>query len=487
MTVGVNEPPIVSTYRGGFNTSYSEYTKRVIDRLRVLSAQAAVSNPVTAQPLIAPSAWVAATVYKPGQSVVNGGNCYIALIGGTSAGSGGPAGTGNAAIVDGTVTWYYDQPSFSSNANAPTYTPATSASVVGSSGNFWSNSASSFNAGAAQIRDTSKFLLNCALWTETGGTQNTLTTNNQAQNPTVSFVTDAPLFAIVANGGSQWNSTIYVDGVPLTLGFGSATPISGSQFYHQLQFATRKARVITYEMLNQQQFYGVLCSDKISKVYQPSYPNTVCTAIVGTSYIGGSNQHPVTNSLGIGEQIGKLLGCNDCFVDSLGSGTGYVSAGSNGTFLSRLPNIVAYAPDLLIVTGGGINDRNAGATAASEQAAIQTYIAAARVALPKAVIIVVGAESGATGPAANVFTMEASANAAVLNQRDPNTFYISQSDVSGATAWLSGTGTTAATNASGNSDLYVGVDGIHPVHAGTYYLAKRHAQAIYNLIGSLTI
>lgn len=53
-----------------------------------------------------PAAWQALTLYVLGQRVSNGGNIYQATAGGTSASSGGPAGTGGS-ISDGTVTWAY--------------------------------------------------------------------------------------------------------------------------------------------------------------------------------------------------------------------------------------------------------------------------------------------------------------------------------------------------------------------------------------------
>lgn len=55
------------------------------------------------------AAWAGATVYAQGQQVEKGGNVYLAVVGGTSAGSGGPTGTGSG-IVDNGVTWNYVGP-----------------------------------------------------------------------------------------------------------------------------------------------------------------------------------------------------------------------------------------------------------------------------------------------------------------------------------------------------------------------------------------
>ena len=50
--------------------------------------------------------WLANTAYVVNQTAYNGGNVYVCTVAGTSAGSGGPGGTGTG-ITDGGVTWNY--------------------------------------------------------------------------------------------------------------------------------------------------------------------------------------------------------------------------------------------------------------------------------------------------------------------------------------------------------------------------------------------
>lgn len=63
-------------------------------------------------------AWVASTAYAVGQVRENGGNIYRCVTAGTSAGSGGPTGTGTA-IADGAAVWNYVSPksTFATMAN----------------------------------------------------------------------------------------------------------------------------------------------------------------------------------------------------------------------------------------------------------------------------------------------------------------------------------------------------------------------------------
>lgn len=51
-------------------------------------------------------AWAASTAYLLNQQVSNGGNVYRCTTAGTSAGSGGPTGTGSG-ITDGSAVWTY--------------------------------------------------------------------------------------------------------------------------------------------------------------------------------------------------------------------------------------------------------------------------------------------------------------------------------------------------------------------------------------------
>lgn len=60
-------------------------------------------------PGLAVPTWTANTAYVLGNYVNNGGQIYVCAVGGTSAGSGGPTGTG-AGIIDNTVTWNWHGP-----------------------------------------------------------------------------------------------------------------------------------------------------------------------------------------------------------------------------------------------------------------------------------------------------------------------------------------------------------------------------------------
>jgi len=130
--------------------------------------------------------------------------------------------------------------------------------------------------------------------------------------------------------------------------------------------------------------------------------------------------------------------------------------------------------DLIIVFGSG-NDINASQSALT--AAANTYWNALAAARPGVPIVVLGIEPGTlTGfpPAQNATVngwlksaaesnVNVSAFVDMINTRQP---------------WVTGTGNSASPNGTGNQDLFVGSDGIHPTIEGYRNLAERAAQAL---------
>jgi hypothetical protein len=77
--------------------------------ITITAIQAANRDPfidVSGTPF-AVSAWAPTTSYAVGDRRSNAGNTYVVRVAGTSAGAGGPSGTGTSDIIDGTVTWRF--------------------------------------------------------------------------------------------------------------------------------------------------------------------------------------------------------------------------------------------------------------------------------------------------------------------------------------------------------------------------------------------
>jgi hypothetical protein len=103
--------PVTSTDTATFTMPRSDSSAdatgfMVSGRIRTASGGATVFSGMTVGLSQTISAWAATTAYVAGSYCKNGGNIYKCATGGTSAGSGGPSGTGSG-ISDGTVVWNY--------------------------------------------------------------------------------------------------------------------------------------------------------------------------------------------------------------------------------------------------------------------------------------------------------------------------------------------------------------------------------------------
>ena len=82
---------------------------RAVEFFRRLGRTRHQFDPAIGNAFAAAAPWAASTTYLPGQVVSHGANAYRCTAGGTTAASGGPAGTGSA-IADGGVTWAFAGP-----------------------------------------------------------------------------------------------------------------------------------------------------------------------------------------------------------------------------------------------------------------------------------------------------------------------------------------------------------------------------------------
>jgi len=214
-----------------------------------------------------------------------------------------------------------------------------------------------------------------------------------------------------------------------------------------------------------------------SQLWRPD-PAPIRALIVGDSYTQGTGASFEQN--GWARQMALRLGW-DAIIQAFGS-TGYLAAGATSPFGSadRLNFVNAQSYDLVIVAGG-INDTTA-SYAPQVQASATAYYRAIRAAQPDAAILVLGAWAGSTGPstgANSVTAVEQAIRDAVAAVGDPMCRFVPVS-LNDATnrPWIFGTGRAGATNASGNSDLYIGSDGTHPNDAGHAHLGARGAAAV---------
>jgi lysophospholipase L1-like esterase len=182
----------------------------------------------------------------------------------------------------------------------------------------------------------------------------------------------------------------------------------------------------------------------------------------------------------------RFLGSNDVWDEARG-GTGYITAGSYATLANRVTaDVIAWTPNRLVVWAG-YND-NTGSQSAIATAAASLY-STIKAGLPSCEVYIIGCWSPTGSPASSITntdtTLRTAAAAAGYPFISPITGGCYDSTgtlVATHGAWITGTGRVGATTGSGNADIYIGTDAVHPTDAGHVYLARRITAAIRELM-----
>jgi lysophospholipase L1-like esterase len=201
--------------------------------------------------------------------------------------------------------------------------------------------------------------------------------------------------------------------------------------------------------------------------------------VVGDSFTAtGGMSTPLR---GFAQIVADLLGVRDVWNNGIGS-TGYLAnaAGSQTTFRQRLSDMVAAAPDIVLIVGG---HNDTGYTPAALQSELTAYLTAMRAqSVLSSIPIVIGGLNGANIATATTVPFENAMAAAVAAFADPLVFFIPE--ITGAAGpYFTGTGSTAAPAGNGNCDVYISSDAIHPNDAGHAFLAGRLADDIRRIFG----
>lgn len=437
-------------------------------KLRRLARDAQFNNALISPPLAVVPAWTISTAYVIGQVVANGGNDYFCLTAGTSAGSGGPTGTGAATITDNTVGWVYFNVTNTTAAlaKAPTVTTnTTQPGGLSTSYTLTSNSALFSYPGTLTAEAGSPTPYCFATVTVVSG--GNCSTTKSATFYSVSFYTDAPKFAITTNNQTDRTWRVLINNQYVNLS--GTVPANANPSYNLFDFTSaggRLPRLVTFQSQQSTGMSGVYMT-AIDSIWAPPTADKIRAIFVGDSITAGTGM--TVNGMAYPDQVGQLLGWNDIWNEGSG-GTGYTSnnSGVGVTFNGRIADVTSFSPDIVIVMGG-TNDVTAG-----EQAAALAYLQALRAALPTTPIIVTGLANGRNN--ANDTTNENSISAAVTQFADSRTYFIPV--ITDTTAWFSGTGNVGAPSGTGNDDVYASTNSPHFTQGGYSYLAQKLADKI---------
>ena len=313
-------------------------------------------------------------------------------------------------------------------------------------------------------------------------TRGTLTSSQSVW--TVEFGTDAQTFQLRFNYQTAGMYRLSIDGRKVTdlmQAVGGTTP--GSTHLMTIDLGSAAPRVIRLD------FYTV----PFGGVFLPpgatmwsTVPKSDRFMVFGDSLSDGSAVNTGGGGGTWAHRAARILGSNDYWNESRG-GTGYITAGSFATLANRVAlDVIGWNPNRLVIWAG-YND-NGGVQLDISTAAASLY-ATIRAGLPNTDVFIVGCWSPTGSPASSITntdnTLKAAAAAAGYPFISPVTgsiYNASGTLVATHGAWITGTGHVGATTGTGNADIYVGSDAVHPTDEGHVYLARRISAAIRELM-----
>jgi lysophospholipase L1-like esterase len=297
----------------------------------------------------------------------------------------------------------------------------------------------------------------------------------------------------VVDTGTENNYRVIVDGKYASFTFTTNTVTNGSAFiYITVDFTNaggRAVRDITLE--------GVTCfiaafvggTETLNRIADEG----LSIFLFGDSYsqcYGTFFPTPTSVTDGMFDAFNYImadrLGATDLLNNSV-AGCGYLApggaAGSALTAPQRIGDLQSLASSTdIVMIALGHND--VVYLAADTQAAALAFFKAIRAVVPAAPIIVFGVFAATLNATVPCIETEAAIQAAVVQFNDPNCYFIPcNSDPAGA--WFTGTGYEGHPTGSGNCDVYIYSDQIHPIAAGHQFLAGQCVNAVRNLLSTL--
>ncbi len=302
----------------------------------------------------------------------------------------------------------------------------------------------------------------------------------------VEFGTDATAFQLRFNWQTGGSVRISVNGRPMTdlmQSLGGTT--LGST--HMLTVTLGAAQPRTVRLDFSVAPFGGIYLPPGATMWKPPAP-VGRIMVFGDSIPGGSSMNSGGGAGTWFPRAARALGYADAWNEALGS-TGYITAGSTATLGTRAPiDVIPHAPDVLLIWAGYNDSGGSQPAIASAAASLYSAITDSQTGLPDCTVYVLGCWSPTGSPGASLTntdaTLRTAAAAAGLAFISPITGSVY--DGTGALVathgpWITGTGRVGATTGSGNADVYIGTDGVHPTNEGHTYLASRVVAAIQEL------
>lgn len=295
---------------------------------------------------------------------------------------------------------------------------------------------------------------------------------------TIRFMCDGPkvdvnLYSPLQTGMLQ----VYVDGLPVQSG-----PIdAGFLTLLHLVFPTAKPRRVE---VTTDTYIGYIATGPLYKIWKAQPAPGPRMLIIGDSYTSPLVWNDAGTAAkymnGWAQQVADYLDLDDVWIEGINS-TGFVARASgqygapNNNYLDRVSgHTTTVKPDIVVVGSAFTNDMFGGTSVASSVANANAYCTAIRAAQPNCKLIFL---NGWRAPLLGDFTASYAACITALQQLRSDVYYIDTASMMDMAGYIPG-----HTTGTGNSDLYIGNDGIHPTLEGHAYLRGRIAAAIQHAV-----
>lgn len=316
--------------------------------------------------------------------------------------------------------------------------------------------------------------------------------NNGGCAPAIRFHCSAADFELylLDKAGTSGQFRLKADGHYVAAGRQGPTKADGSLLYQRVTWgdgsaAFRQPRLYEIEAGPLFRFGGIKLPATDS-LWPAPVADGITLLVHGDSFVEGTGASGTDLPPPFAAQVGLLLGQPNTITSGLG-GTGFLNTanGQRATFGGRLAtDVLPFAPDVVIETGGINDDGLVGASAATVQAAVTAWLAALVAALPDVRVFMTGPMSqgsaGNGGP--NALVRDGKRAAAALFP-DHVRFIDNLAE-----AWVTGTGRSGAPQGDGNADWVTGgtdgSDPTHPTDLGHAYLARRVADGVAAALGT---
>lgn len=299
------------------------------------------------------------------------------------------------------------------------------------------------------------------------------------QQRTIRFMTDAPKVDVVLWNGynGSFSYTVFIDGVPVSLTPTTPSPTAG---YLHLVFPSSKPRLVE---IRTDCYIASVSVAPLYTAWKPAPMQKPRLFVIGASYTAALVFNGTTGSstliqYGMWQQIEDYIDVEDVWIDGV-SGTGFIkTAGGfgspNNNYNDRAPGIISSAPDILVVSNAFANDSYNGSSVSAITTAANNFCTTIRNALPNCKIVLM---EGIRAPLYGDFTANYAAITSNLQSLRNDLYFINTG------TWIDMAGYTPGhTTGTGNSDVYIGNDGVHPTIEGHAYLRSRIAPKVQQIL-----